>query len=414
MKHTEEHTNAHRPRVMIVIGTLAVGGGAEKVAAALGSELTTRGYETHLVTFYEDTLKFPYTGIYHSFNETLFGNRVAKLVRLPQRIWKLRQYARKNNIDLAISFLEEANFYTLLMKLCTYPKLPVVVSVRVNILRREWPFRVLSRLLYPFAVKVVSVTRAIERILERDFKLSNTTTIYNPLDLEMVNARSLESLPKEYEWLLKQSPLLISNGRYTHQKGQWHLIRAFSQVKRVHPSAVLAIIGSGELEESLRALIVACNLEGSVVLLGRHENVYPFLKAADVFVFSSLFEGMPNAMLEALALNLPLVSPDCVSGPRELLAPELDVSEPIEYPYETPIGTLTAPLSSEYIWESPERTPLTTEEAQLASSMLAALKKSSSERESGVYVKPFTPGAVFNEWEAMILAVASAKESARL
>jgi len=96
-----------KKRVLIVIGTLAIGGGAEKVAATIGSELTRRGHEVHLLTFYEADQKYDYIGIYHTLGEALLRSRLSKVARIPLRILAIRRYAKQYNIDVAVSFLED-------------------------------------------------------------------------------------------------------------------------------------------------------------------------------------------------------------------------------------------------------------------------------------------------------------------
>ena len=396
---------AARRRILIVIGTLQIGGGAEKVAATVGSELTARGHEVHLLTFYEAKQKYPYTGIYHTEGEPIITNRLKKIWRVPWRVWKIQRYARRHNIEVAISFLEEANFYTLLAKLFGLWRLPVVVSVRNNIREREWPFRLATCLLYPFAHRVVAVTRAIEDILRSDYRLSNTTTIYNPLEYEQIHARATEPLPAAYEPLFTQpGPVCITVGRLTKQKGQWHLIRAFTAVRAHHPQAKLIIVGAGEDRAKLEALVAACDLTDAVQLIGRQENVYRFVARADVFVFASLWEGMPNTVLEALALGVPIVAPDCVSGPREILAPDVGLHDALDYPYQTAQGTLVAPLTSAYIWSAPQETPLTAEEAQLASVISQQLTKHIEQNEQQARRAPdprFTLETIVGEWERL-------------
>lgn len=401
-----------KKRVLIVIGTLAIGGGAEKVAATIGSQLTARGHEVHLLSFYEAAHKYPFTGIYHTEGEPIITNRFKKLWRVPQRVWRIRRYARLHDIDVAISFLEEANFYTILAKLCGHWRLPVIVSVRNNVSKREWPFRLATRLLYPFAKSVVSVTKAVEVVLQRDFKLTNTTTIYNPLDMELIAARRTVPLPSTLtqHFSATRRPVCISIGRLIHQKGQWHLIRAFTAVRTVHPTATLVILGEGNYRPQLEALIVDCGLSDVVSLIGNHDNVYQFLAAADIFVFSSLWEGMPNTMLEALAVGLPIISPDCVSGPREILAPDLPVTASVDYPHQTAAGTLTAPLSEDAIWTTPRETALTPEEEQLANVINAALtaqQSASGARTTPAAATPplhtpFTMTTIVREWERLL------------
>lgn len=363
-----EKKEKDNPRILIVTGVLWVGGGAEKVAAMLGNYFTDQGYETHLLTFYEAPEKYPYHGVYHTLNEQPKKNRLSKIWNIPVRIWRIRQYARAHNIDTIFSFLEEANFYVLVMKMLFARRMRVIVSVRNNIRRRGWFFRTISRMLYPYAAKVVSNTRSVERMLIEDFGLTNTASIYNPLDMDMIEKRKQEPLASEFAWLSSRSPLCISIGRLIHQKGQWHLIRAFTWVVKAHPHATLIILGEGEYQRKLEDLIKDCDLSEHVFLIGKHANVYQFLQQADMFVFSSLWEGMPNTMLEALAVGLPIVSTDCVSGPREIIAPDANANatEKLTYPHRTTYGVLTEPFAYDACWESPERTALTDSEIQLA------------------------------------------------
>lgn len=400
-----------QPKVLIVTGVLWIGGGAEKVAANLGNYLTDQGYETHLLTFYEAPEKYPYHGIYYTFNETP-KTKLQKVLRVPLRIWKIARYAKAHDIDVAYAFLEEANFYTLLAKLLFIGRLPVIVSVRNNIRQRSWLFRKLSAWLYPHAKAVVSVTRVVEEMLIADFGLTNTTTIYNSLDMAKIAEQQAKPLPAEYQWLSDFSddtPLLISIGRLISQKGQWHLIRAFSQVLKDHPAAKLVILGEGEYHDQLAKLIADCGLGDHVYLLGKHSNVYQFLAAADVFVFSSRWEGMPNTMLEALSAGLPIISPDCPSGPREIVAPELRVSETPQYPHRSPYGILATPFdpAAAPVWETPAAVPLNREEQELATAISTVLTE--GWRRGLDYTSyqariadAFTYDTIMTEWEALL------------
>jgi glycosyltransferase involved in cell wall biosynthesis len=410
--HTDaNHTDAARPRLLLVIGSLSIGGGAEKVAATIGSELTARGYEVHLLTFYEATQRYPYTGIYHSAGEEIIHNRIRKIFRIPSRIRLIQRYAKDHNIDLAISFLEEANFYTILAKLCGHFKLPVVVSVRNNIERREWLFKVATRFLYKAASKVVSVTRAVEEVLRTRYRAANTTTIYNPLDMSLIDAKKVEPLPEEYKPYFATGPVCITIGRLIPQKGQWHLVRAFTKVRETHPNATLVVLGEGELREKLTTLRDNCDLTDAVHFIGIHENVYQFLAAADLFVFSSLWEGMPNTLLEALAVGLPIIAPDCVSGPREIIAPTLGVTKTVGYPHETDLGILVEPQTDATIWQPPHVVPILPKEDALAEGITRGLTRVQNEKWNvpDYGRAPFSLANITDEWETLVRQIHESK-----
>jgi len=389
--------NQQKPRILIVISNLEVGGGAQRVASTIGNELTDRGYETHLLTFYEYPQTYPYRGIYHSRREK--PKKFSKPIKAVMRVWDIARYCKRYDIQTTVAFLEEASFYSILTKLF-FNRSRIIVSVRNNPHHRNMLYRTLMRFLYPCADTVVSVTQGIEEILRKDYGLKNTVTIYNPIDKEMVEKKSEELLPKEFRWLVKRTPLFISIGRLARQKGQWHLVRAFQKVVKENSGATLILVGDGKLKEKLEKLISDCGLENNVFLLGKQKNVFPFLKASNVFVFSSLWEGMPNTVLEALAVGLPIVTTDCTTGPREIIAPEFGISEDIPYPYATQYGVLTAPLSVEEIWENSESYALTQEEELLAHSMTQILKRPSKDQLTGL--DAFQMNSVIEQWRRVV------------
>ena len=108
------------------------------------------------------------------------------------------------------------------------------------------------------------------------------------------------------------------------------LIRAFSKVAEKNENINLAILGQGELKEDLEKLVAEYNLQDRVFLLGFQSNPFKYVSKSSVFVLSSLFEGLGNVVLEALACNVPIISTDCKSGPREILAPGTSLDKKIE------------------------------------------------------------------------------------
>ena len=113
--------------------------------------------------------------------------------------------------------------------------------------------------------------------------------------------------------------MVINIGRLTYQKAQVHLIRAFKRVVNEIPSSKLVILGQGELKKELDNEIINCNLQNNVFMLGFQENPYIYLKKSSVFVLSSLYEGMSNALLEAMYCVLPIIATDCKTGTKKIL-----------------------------------------------------------------------------------------------
>lgn len=387
-------TDTKHPNVLFAISNIAIGGGAEKVATTIANEFLAHGIPTTLLTYYSAKSEHVFNGEHISLREPERHSLIGKLFRAPHRIWSIKKVCEERDIDVVVSFLEESNYYTLLSKLLLFNRVRMIVSVRNDPRFYPWLYRFLIRFLYPFAEKVVAVTKGVEEVLKTDFKLKNTTTIYNPVDFDLIQKRSQEPLPTEYEWIKDRQPLFVTVGRLTQQKGQWHLIRAFCEVLKYEPKATLFIIGEGPMKQRLEALIADLKLSEHVYLIGKQQNIFPFLKAANVFVLPSLWEGMPNVLLEAVAANVPVIATDASTGAREILAPELALQEKIVYPYRTEAGVLMERFEESNAF-GPHGT-LSKEERQLADTMTLIIQQQWSG--AGIMRECFTPPVVFKQW----------------
>jgi glycosyltransferase involved in cell wall biosynthesis len=146
--------------------------------------------------------------------------------------------------------------------------------------------------------------------------------IYNPKPLAEIRRSAQE--PAGHEWLdAKKVPVVLGVGRLREQKNFALLIRAFARVVAELPSR-LVIVGVGREEPRLRAVVSELGLEQHVLFAGYTDNPYAYMAKADLFAAASLWEGMPNALMEAMVCGMPVIAADCPSGPRELLAPASD------------------------------------------------------------------------------------------
>ena len=232
----------------------------------------------------------------------------------------------------------------------------------------------LAKMLYNWADNVVAVSEGGRNELIKDFKIRsrNVVTIENGYDLDDLQRQVQKELTDKEKVIIKNKKIIVTIGRLSEEKGQWHLIRAFTEVVKRVPNILLIVIGSGELEEYLKRLTRLCGMEQNIYFTGHVSNPYQYLNNAEIFVLPSMREGFPNALAEALCIGVPCISTDFRTGARELLAPELDVQgNGIEDIVEAEYGILT-PLCSGRQYQDLQE-PLEAAERYLAEAMIKLL-----------------------------------------
>lgn len=334
-------------RRFILINSL-YGGGAEKVAINL-----FRSLNFEKIFLLEQDIKYEISKekIIFLSNHNIKISPIFKTLFIPIYALKLKKYL--NSKDLVLSFLERANYVNILTSLISKHK--VVISIRMSqIFGRYWfhPYNLFSRFLYPKASLIIVVSEGIKKELIGKFNISpeKIKVIYNPIFYNEIQEKIKESL-EEYEIIFK-NPVLINIGRLTKQKAQWYLIRIFKDIKKDFPDIKLLILGEGELKKYLINLSEKLNFKTfvwdrddinpnyDVYFLGFQQNPYKFIAYSKIFIFPSLWEGFPNALIEAMACGIPVISSDCRTGPREILAPNTDFNFQTKEPEFAEYGVL--------------------------------------------------------------------------
>jgi glycosyltransferase involved in cell wall biosynthesis len=176
--------------------------------------------------------------------------------------------------------------------------------------------RWLYRLLYRHADRVICQSRAMAEDLARELGLDaeQIAVLPNPVDLEGIRAAS----KAPHEWT-GPGPHLVAAGRLAPEKGFDLLVEALAAVRERFPRADLIVAGTGREEAALKSLCRSLGLEAAVIFAGQVDHPYAFFPGATLFVLSSRYEGMPNALLEAAAAGLPLVALPASGGVADLL-----------------------------------------------------------------------------------------------
>jgi len=310
-------TSAPPKKVSLFLPSL-IFGGAEMVTLNLAEGLVELGHQVDIVLA-ERTGRL-LERVPAGVTVTDLGVRRTLAATLP-----LARYLRATRPDVIVAAMGHANVVTMWAKrlagssvrtvLTEHRTAPLEVGSVV-----EGLFRRLARIEYPRATAVLAVSGGVADNLAAIVGMdrSRISVVYNPV-LTDTYWRQLDE-PLEHPWFEPGSPpVVLAAGRLVSDKDFATLVRAFHLVRRER-RARLVILGEGELRPELEALVAELGLTEDVALPGFEPNPYKYMAGAAAFALSSVSEGLPTVLIEAIAAGLPVVSTDCVSGPREILA----------------------------------------------------------------------------------------------
>lgn len=318
-----------KKKVFFLIPTLSMGGG-ERVVSELSLNLPD-SIETTIVLFKNDVF-YPYKGKLISLNMSLSNGFLFKIYYFLKGFFQFKKIVKKENPDHIISFGVPADLMSLLVS-------PSKTLIGVHSLWSKSHKGIIEKnlikLLFNKAKKFICVSKTVAEDLKENFniKQEKIKIIYNPIDIEKIQKQADQPIELEHQEIFK-NPVIINMGRFSEEKNHYFLIKTFKEIKKKIKTVKLVILGDGEKRIFLEQLIKELGLEDSVHLLGIQDNPFKFLAKAKVFVLSSSREGLPCSILEAMACGLPVISTDCRSGPREILAPKTDIkiqTKNIEY-----------------------------------------------------------------------------------
>ena len=352
-------------KIMFYINSIRHGG-AERVMSNLATVLSENENECILVTSFRGD------------NEYSLGDQVRRIALFEEKlhynflkrnavlIGSLRKLLKDEKPDLLISFMAEPNFRAIFASIGMKNK--TLISVR-NDPCKEYSnavTRVLAKVLFRFADGIVFQTEDAKKWFPKAIQ-KKSKIIFNQVDEAFYHT--------VYDGERRD---VVTTGRFVPQKNHKMLINAFASIsKQVKDN--LIIYGEGELRNELETLISNLHMEDRIFLPGVIKNVPDKIKSAKLFVLSSDYEGMPNSLMEAMALGLPCISTDCpCGGPRELFGEAL--SEQL-----VPVGN----------------------ESELANAILKVLYEPKKELEVEIRERAqfFFPARVYMEWVNYIRTV---------
>jgi len=390
-------------KIGILIAAMVPYGG-EKAALRLAQGLKNRGADvTILVTDTPTSMQtgdVPIISILHGGELNL----AEKLLYAPLQYIRLHRTIKKEQFDVLISVMERGNIFNLALPGRQKRIVTIHSFLKRSLQERHIIKRVSAKLFYTFFINRADLTICVSKAMMDDFrntfpiKPDKLKVIYNPCDIEQMLSLAQEPIDAQYHKLFDGN-VIIHVGRFTKDKGQWYLIRAFKKILNTIPDVRLVFLGDGELRSYVEKLANDLGVADKVNFLGFQQNPFKFMSRATVFSFPSLWEGFPVALVEALICRAAVVAADCKSGPRELLAPDTDFSQIAQGIEKAEYGILIPPFDGEL---KDADSPLTKEESMLAEALLTLLQDNSLRQHykqvSFRRVDAFRNDRIIDEW----------------
>lgn len=283
-------------------------GGAERAVANISNGLSRLGHNITIAIFddcisdysLDDSISLV------SYKESA-TNKVSTFFK---RIKSARKAFGDVNPDIIISFSARTNVYSLIANL--FDKKTIIISERndPNSDPEQWYYRLLRKILYNFSDGFVFQTNAAKMYFGKNIQ-SRGKVIPNPVEVLLTNNKQNSNLREH---------VIVNIGRLSKQKNQKLLIDAFSLIYKDFEDYELVIYGEGHMRKELESYVIVKKLENKVSFPGRFQDIHERIKDSSLFVLSSDYEGMSNALMEAMALGLPCISTDCpIGGSADLI-----------------------------------------------------------------------------------------------
>ena len=259
---------------------------------------------------------------------------IRKTLAAIKRIRKIKRIKKQLQPDVSIAFGNTA----IILNAFSNSAEKKIASIRQSfsgIMQNTSPVMKLHLYLYVWALRradvIVAVSNAINAELKAYFNIVNEVYINNGInhkDINMLADVEADSMHGDKKWI-------VHSGRFNRSKGHWHLIKIFSAIKKNIPQLGLILLGGTdtadttgkEIEKFCRQYLTRQNIsfsqeagaDADVWFAGHQANPFKFIKKATLFVLPSLWEGFPNALLEAMSCGVPVVAAKCQTGPEEIL-----------------------------------------------------------------------------------------------
>lgn len=289
-------------KIMFVIGSLGRGG-AERVISILSGEYAKQGWNVMVCMLLTNTVGYHIDDSIEIID--MSGTTESRIKRVPYWVKSIRSFVKKENPDVIVSFAARINVITMIS--CIGLNKKIIVSERNDPQYdgRGIITKILTKILYPFANTVVFQTQRVMSYFDRRIQ-NKAQIIPNPINVPVYSDNT--KLNK-----------IVTVGSLKPQKNQMLLLKSFKIVLEKYPEMTLTIYGEGACRDKLEEYIQIQDMQKNVFLPGEMDMVHEEIKDALMFVLPSDYEGLSNALLEAMMMGLPCISTNCAGSDEYIL-----------------------------------------------------------------------------------------------
>jgi glycosyltransferase involved in cell wall biosynthesis len=302
------------PKKIALLGYKLSNGGAERVLSETSFVLENAGYEVHVIIMI-DEVTYHHAG--KLFNVGALRNDSNTFFNKWNRFNALRKYIKKEKFNAFIDFRFRVNTLQELFLYSLYKGIKIQTVRSGKYENYLFKNKVLSKFVFSKFDAIVCIAEKQLQAIKQERHFTNLTIIQNPISINKIEHLKQESIDVDF-------PFILTAGRLFPEKQIDQLVLAYAQTTLPQQGIKLLIIGQGHEKTKIETAILESGMINYVHLLGFQHNPYPYYKQAKYVVQSSLYEGLPNVLIESLATGTPVVAFDCFSGPSEIIVHQVN------------------------------------------------------------------------------------------
>ena len=393
-------------KIALIIPNL-LRGGSERFVSNL-SQRMAKDKEVYVIAFDGRDAKYKVGGTLIDLGLPARHGKIKKVINVFKRISKIKKILKEKEIKTVLSFTENANLVTSFL-----PK----EYCRIISCRGYGELEKHGKSFYKQYKRCDAIM--FNSLYMRDYfknrfnvQKDNLYVVYNLFDFDNINNIKNDEVEGIFNKFVSEHKTISQISHFSKYKG--HLIKAFEMVKEEVPDAGLVFIGDrGSKEADIKRMADWSKVGDDILFVGFQENPFKFLSKTDVYALPSIYEGFPNALVEAMAVGLPVVSTDCKSGPREILEKEYSFDSEVKGYKLCEYGILTEPFGEEIDYDLKVKTDA---QRSFADALVKMLKDDSLRenyaKKSIERCQDFESEKIYNEYLSVVERIVNGRSNA--